>query len=96
LITQPYRLLKGIESTLAWGVKRLSDEEIDAANKSFKDQYDHVHAYTKKYHLPKAKDLAWGAVAKKDRMAEGLIKKVKVDIQNKVKIALFYFEVLFF
>jgi len=26
-------------------------------------------------------------------MAEGLIKKVKADIQNKVKIALSYFEV---
>ena len=72
------RLLEGVEGTLAWGVrKELSDKDLDAANKSFKDQYDQVDAYIKKYHPQKAEKLSWEEVAKK-----GWFKKVKADVQS--------------
>ena len=84
------RLLKGVERTLALGIKKkLCDKDLDAANESFKDQYDQVNAYIKKYHPQKAETLAWEKVAKKDRMAEGWIKKVKADVQAKVVVTLF-------
>ena len=86
------RLLEGVERTLAWGVgKKLSDKDLDAANESFKDQYEQVNAYIKKYHPQKAETSAWEKVAKKDRMPEGWIKKVKADVQTKVVVTLFLF-----
>lgn len=79
-----------VETTLAWGIrKKVSDRDLDAANSSFKDQYERVNAYINKYHLPKAEILEWEGVSKNDRMAEGWIKKVKVDAQTKVFIPLF-------
>ena len=84
-----------VETTLAWGIeKKISDRDLDAANNSFKDQYERVNAYIDKYHPPKAKKLEWEGVSKKDRMAEGWIKKVKADVQTKVKFL--FFEVHFF
>ena len=82
--------MNGVETTLAWGImKKLSDKDLDAANNSFRDQYERVNAYINKYHLPKAEKLEWEGVSKKDRMAEGWIKKVKADVQTKVFVPLF-------
>ena len=94
------RLLEDVERTLAWGVrKNLCDKDLDAANKSFKDQYEQVNAYIKKYHPPKVEKLAWEEVAfptvtglevaKNDRMAEGFIKKIKANVQTKAVVSPF-------
>jgi len=86
----PNRLLGGVESTLAWGVRpKLRDDELDKANETFENQYRRVNVYIEKYQGPQAKKLIWEEVTKKDRIAGGWFKRVKADVHTKVMIILF-------
>ena len=89
--TLPHRMLEGLESTLNLGVTALRDEDIDAANKTYEYQYRQVNAYIERYQGPKAKQLKWEEVAKKDRVAGSFIKKIKAEVHTKVAYHPFFF-----
>jgi hypothetical protein len=93
--TPPHRLLEGLESTLALGVTALRDKDKDTANETYEYQYRQVNAYIQRYQGPKAEQLKWEEVAKKDRVAGGLMKKVKAEVHTKVTYHSFI-ELLFF
>ena len=96
-LTLFHRLLEGVESTLALGtITALHDKDVDAANATYEYQYRQVNAYIERYQGLKFEQLKWEEVAKKDRVAGGLMKKVKAEVHTKVTYHAFFLKFLSF
>ena len=69
---------------MALGVTALRDKDIVEANKIYKDQYHQVNAYVERYQVLKFDQLKWDEVAKKDRVAGGLMKNIKAEVHKSI------------
>jgi len=90
-------LFKGVEATLSYGTRTPPAKQLADTNKKFEEQYEAINAYINKYLGPgsETKLLDWQEVIKKDKVAGGLIERVKADVVVKVSTSLPIFDFVF-